>query len=175
MLTARDFAPSNEKCRQIIEHLRWGVMCIFCESKRVVRRGKDKKGFQRWLCTACGRSFNARTGTVFARSRLKLWEWFYLIKEHAAGRTIYSIAADLQRPYNTVYYSIQKLKRDLLARQIATKLKGEIEIDESYVTAGQKGSKELKRRPRRRGGTKIKGRGGLKAGKTPILAITQRA
>lgn len=40
---------------------------------------------------------------------------------------------------------------DVLAKKIVTKLKGKIEIDESYVSAGQKGTKCEHRAPRKRG------------------------
>jgi len=176
MLSARDFAPSDEKCIEIIQELRWkkGVRCVFCGSELAVRRGRDKKGFQRYLCRDCGRSFNDRTKTVFDGSRLKPWEWFYMIKEHSANRSIYSIALDLGRPYNTIYYSIKKVKEDLLATEIALKMGGNVEMDETYMTAGEKGDKELSRAPRKRGGTRKRGRGGLKEGKIPVVAVTER-
>jgi transposase-like protein len=76
MLSARDFAPSDKRCVEIIQKLRWKdrVKCVFCASKSVVKRGKDKKGFQRYLCRTCGRSFNDKTKTIFDKSRLELWE-----------------------------------------------------------------------------------------------------
>ena len=176
MFSARDFWPSDGKCIEIIQELRWkrGVRCVFCGSKLVVKRGRDKKGFQRYLCRNCGRSFNDRAKTVFDGSRLKPWEWFYMIKEHSANRSIYSIALDLDRPYNTIYYSLKKMKEDLLAKEIALKLKGSVEMDETYITAGEKGSKELSRAPRKRGGTRKRGRGGLKEGKIPVVVVTER-
>jgi len=56
MLSARDFAPSDEKCIEMIQELRWkeGVKCVFCGSELVVRRGRDKKGFQRYLAETVG-------------------------------------------------------------------------------------------------------------------------
>ena len=168
--------PSDEKCREIIQKLRWkeGVRCVFCESKAVVKRGKDKKGFQRYLCKECKRTFNDRTKTIFDKSKLAIWEWFYIIKEHSAGRSIYSIAMDLGRKYEHVWKATKKIKQDLLAKQIASKLKGNVEMDETYLTAGEKGNRRLSRKPRKRGETGIKGRGGLKEGKIPIIAITER-
>jgi len=151
MLSARDFAPSDGKCIEMIRELRW---------KKGVRRG-----FQSYLCRNCGGSFNDRAKTVFDGSRLKPWEWFYMIKEHSANRSIYSIALELDRPYNTIYYSLKKMEEDLLAKEITLKLKESVEMDETYITAGEKGSKELSRAPRKRGGTLKRGRGGLKEGK----------
>ena len=48
---------------------------------------------------------------------------------------------------------------DVLAKKIVTKLKEKIEIDESYVSAGQKGTKCEHRAPRKRG---LKLRGNLR-------------
>lgn len=35
--------------------------CPWCSSTHVVRKGHDRDGGQRWLCTSCGRTFNMRT------------------------------------------------------------------------------------------------------------------
>lgn len=44
-----------------------------------------------------------------------------------------------------MYYSIKKVKEDLLAKEIALKLRGKVEVDETYITAGEKGNKKLSR------------------------------
>jgi len=123
-LRAREFAPSYEECRALIEKARWrkGVKCPFCSSTAVVRCGMDERGFQRYLCKDCGRRFNARTGTMFDGSKLEIWEWFYLMGGLVDGRSIRSIANDLRRPYNTVYRAAKKAKKSALAKEIATML-----------------------------------------------------
>lgn len=85
-----------------------------------------------------------------------------------------SIALDLEKPYWTIWRNAKKLKEDLLAKKLRKKLSGNVEMDETYITAGEKGSKKLPRAPRKRGGTKKRGRGGLKEGKTPIIVLTER-
>jgi transposase-like protein len=175
LLTVRDFAPSEEKCLEVIRKLRWGrgVVCPYCNSSSIHRFGKNPKGLQRYRCKTCTKLFTDLSKTIFERTRLKLWQWFYLIKE-SQTRSLHSIALDLEKPYWTIWRNAKKLKEDLLAKKLKKKLRGSIEIDETYITVGEKGSKKLSRAPRQRGGTKIKGRGGLKEGKMPILVITQR-
>ncbi len=143
MLSAKDFAPPDEKCISIIQKLRWkdGVRCIYCDSGVVVKKGKDKRGFQRYLCRGCGRSFNDGTNTIFDKSKLEIWEWFYLIKE-SRSRSLYSIALDLGRKYEHVWRNAKKMKEYLLAKKIASKLRGDVEVDETYVTAGEKGKRQ---------------------------------
>jgi transposase-like protein len=48
------------------------VHCIYCESERVVKNGKDEAAgqvIQTDRCNDCGRRFNERSGTVMARLR----------------------------------------------------------------------------------------------------------
>jgi transposase-like protein len=47
--------------------------CLKCQSEQVVKNGKitlqDRTYVQKYLCKACGRQFNERTGTPMARLR----------------------------------------------------------------------------------------------------------
>lgn len=47
--------------------------CLYCQSEQVVRNGRitlqDHTSVQKYLCKACGRQFNDRTGTPMARLR----------------------------------------------------------------------------------------------------------
>jgi transposase-like protein len=46
--------------------------CVYCESKRVVKNGKDEavgQIIQRYRCNDCGRRFNERSSTPMARLR----------------------------------------------------------------------------------------------------------
>ena len=91
-----------------------------------------KKGFQRYLCKNCRRSFNGRTATILDKSKFGMWEWFYLIKE-SQMRSLYSIAIDLGGKYEHVWRNAKKL---------AAKLRGSVEMDETYITVGEKGNKK---------------------------------
>jgi transposase-like protein len=45
------------------------MSCIYCESRTVVKNGKGQsigEIIQRYLCNACGRRFNERSGTPIA-------------------------------------------------------------------------------------------------------------
>lgn len=48
------------------------IKCGYCESERVVKNGKGQTNtqiIQRYLCNACGKRFNERSGTPMARLR----------------------------------------------------------------------------------------------------------
>lgn len=56
-----------------------GSACPFCGSPDF-RRGGTDNGRQRYRCLACGRTFNALTGTVLSKTRKRqaAWEGFVL-------------------------------------------------------------------------------------------------
>jgi transposase-like protein len=49
------------------------MLCLYCQSEQVAKNGKitlqDRTPVQKYLCKACGRQFNERTGTPMARLR----------------------------------------------------------------------------------------------------------
>lgn len=51
------------------------VLCPHCGSERVVRKGHDADGSQRWLCKGCGRTFRDEPDTIITRSKLKPAVW----------------------------------------------------------------------------------------------------
>ena len=42
--------------------------CPRCGCGGAVRKGRDRKGRQRWLCRGCGRTFSSATSSVLAMS-----------------------------------------------------------------------------------------------------------
>lgn len=68
---------------------------------------------------------------------------------------------------------IRDLMTDQLAEKLMAELEGEIEIDETYTSAGQKGTKCEKRPPRKQG-LKLRGRGTYGKDKPPVLSLVER-
>ena len=59
--------------------------------------------YQRYLCKNCGRTFNDKTGTIFAHSKLSLKEWYFTIYVFLRFNTsIRQIEAELDLSYRTV-------------------------------------------------------------------------
>ena len=154
---AGDFMPEEEKCAKVLRELRWwkGVECPYCLSKHVVKNGKWK-GRQRYLCKTCERYFNDLTGTVFEGSKIDLREFIYAAKRLLEKESMNQISKELGRTFPTVM-RVRDLISDRLAKKLVGKLSGEVEIDETYVSAGQKGTNCAHRAPRKRG---LKLRGG---------------
>ena len=171
---AGDFMPTEERCAEVLRKLRWkdGVRCPRCNSKNVVKYGKWEEYFQKYKCKDCPCYFNDLTGTIFERSKIDIREFIYAAKRLLEKGSMNQISKELGRTYEAVM-RVRNLMSDVLAKKLVYKLKGEVEIDETYVSAGQKGTKCAQRAPRKRG-LKLRGRGTYEKDKPPIVALVER-
>ena len=171
---AGDFMPTEERCAEVLKEMRWkmGVRCPRCHSKRVKRHGKCRKYYDRYLCRECGRTFNDLTGTVFEGAKIEVREFVYAAKRLLERESMNQTSKELGRCFRTVM-RVRDLMSDVLAKKLVKKLEDEVEVDETYVSAGQKGTKCTHREPRKRG-LKRRGRGTYDKDKPPIVALVQR-
>lgn len=69
----------DAKCYQTIRQLRWadGVHCQGCDSREVIKRGKDDTQLhrQRYQCKGCEFHFDDLTGSIFAGHHQPLRSW----------------------------------------------------------------------------------------------------
>ena len=101
-------------------------------------------------------------------SRLPLRVWFFTAFMMQSKVSVRELAKDLRLPYNTMFSVVRKLRENLYLTASTMKLRGIVELDEVYVTAGFKGKKGFRRRSRLRG-LKRRGRGTYAVDKPPIL------
>ena len=130
---------SESAAADLLEQVRWrdGVECPRCRSDLTVRNGSYRV-YQRYLCKNCGRTFNDKTGTIFAHSKLTLKEWYFAIYVFLRfNASLRQIEAELDLSYRTVRRRVERFARALDAPAI--RLSGPVEIDEVYVSAGLKG------------------------------------
>ena len=138
------FMPDERECLDTLRSFRWPgskPVCVRCCSDQVVRRGFDKAGYQRYLCKACNAWFGDKIGTVFEGSKISLRVWFMLAFLMQYKISILEASKTLAMPYKTVYYMAERLRGSIYARKIVQKLRGTVEMDELYLTAGLKGKK----------------------------------
>jgi transposase-like protein len=67
--------------------------CPLCHHGRVVRKGHDGDGSQRWLCKGCGRTFGRKTLRVIAQSKLGEGTWTAYAEGMADGLSLRELAA----------------------------------------------------------------------------------
>jgi len=145
---------TEAKCLAFLEHMRWpdGVKCLSCESQKITaitakgkknrktgQRGPDRELYQ---CNDCRFQFTATTGTVYHDTHLPLSKWFLaiaLITESKKGISANQISRALGVQYRTAWYLAHRIRKAMVEAN-PPKLKGTVEVDETYVGGKQRGN-----------------------------------
>lgn len=128
---------TEEACREYLFALRWS------EGFRCFRCGTDKAwplASGRWQCAGCGHQVSVTAGTVFQDTRTPLTEWFramWWITCQENGVSALSLQQALGwGSYQTAWTCLHKLRRAMV-RPGRERLKGIVEVDESYWGAAE--------------------------------------
>lgn len=165
----RTLSEQADSARLIAERLGTPTACAHCLNSEVVRHGYSA-GHQRFLCKACGRTFQALTSTPVLRlgDREK---WLAYAECMSRGMTIRATA-------KAVGLSVARAFRwrhrflGLLSEQRPTGLTGVVEADETVFRRSFKGQRKgLPRAAKKRGGPAPKGQEGERVS---VLVAMQR-
>lgn len=143
--------------------------CPHCQSTKVQKWG-HANDLRRYMCRSCKVTFNALTGTPLAQlHKRELWD------AHAQalndGISLRRVSARVGIGLETAFrwrHRFLKSPKTLKPE----KLSGLVEADETYFLQSSKGSRELKRAPRKRGGKATKP--GLSDEQVPVLIARDR-
>lgn len=124
--------PDEKSSIKYLEMLRWknGVVSPFDKTSKVYKCKNNK-----YRCKNTGKYFDAKTGTVFANTKLPLRYWFYamfLFLAHKRGVSSCQLARDLGITQKTAWNMLHKI-RSYMSVFNNGELSGEIEIDETFV------------------------------------------
>src|SRR4051794_24042845 len=154
--------PDQETARVYLESRLWpnGVRCPVCGTgdRITIRKG----GFYR--CNQCKEDFTVRTGTIFERSHVPLHKWvyaMYLVVTARKGISSMQLAKEIGVTQKTAWFILGRL-REACGDKL-DKLRGIVEIDETYI-GGKNASKHENK--------KLDGRGAI--GKTAVLGMRER-
>ncbi|RJT07172.1 IS1595 family transposase [Halococcus sp. IIIV-5B] len=167
-----DVFDSESLAADLLEQVRWrgGVECPRCRSDLTVKNGSYGQ-FQRCLCKNCGRTFNDKTGMIFAHSKIALRKWLFSIYAFLRFNTsLQQLQREIDVTYKTVHQRVQRSHEALDAPVLD--LVGPIEIDELYVSAGLKGRE--RDGPSRSRGLSTRGRGTYEGDKPPVFTLVDR-
>jgi transposase-like protein len=124
---------TGEQCREYLFQLRYpeGFKCPKCGGEKAWRTGRGK-----YQCQTCRKDTSVLTGTIFqdTHTPLTIWFraiWYVVAQKHGAS------ALNLRRilglgSYQTARTMLYKL-RCAMIRPGREKLKGRVEIDETYI------------------------------------------
>lgn len=164
----RAFA-TDEQCALALAKLRWpkGFVCPNCGHDD----GQHLSTRRLIQCRLCRHQTSVTAGTMFHKTHLPLTCWFRIIYEVAqdkGGASATRLAAQLRRPYKTIWHVLQKVRHAMGRRDEGISLAGLIEMDEAKLgPEARRPSKEAKnggeRQPRKKLG-----------GANPSIAVNAR-
>lgn len=134
----RRFADETA-CREYLFSLRWpkGFICPSCGAGNAWKTGRGL-----WLCQGCSRQISVTRGTIFQDSHLPLTVWFramWYVTSQKNGMSAVGLQRVLGlRSYKVAWALLHKLRRAMV-RPGREKLRGLVEVDETYWGAREKG------------------------------------
>src|SRR6266513_4518612 len=141
---------TEEACQRYLAACRWpdGFTCPRCRHERAYELVNQR----RQQCCKCRYQVSLTSGTILHRTKIPLTYWFwavYLMTTDKRGVSALLLQRQLGLTcYETAWMMLHKLRRAMVnaARE---PLRGEVEVDETWVggeQAGLRGSRQLKGR-----------------------------
>jgi transposase-like protein len=130
---------TEEKCRAILEELRWpdGTRCPRCNGVKTSRiHARDQ-----FDCDTCRHQFSVTSGTIWHDTHLPLRKWFiaiYLTVESKKGMSANQMKRVLGVSYKTAWYLCHRI-RAAMTELDPTPLKGTVECDETFIGGRMRG------------------------------------
>lgn len=159
--------PDEESARKHFEKLRWGdsVQCPHCNSTDI-HECKNHRPMP-YRCRKCRKHFSVRTGTVLEESRLPLQKWIlavYMIALSRKGISSVQMAKQLGVTQKTAWFLAQRIREAWKFNHDDDKLRGEVEVDETFIGGKEKNKHASKKRNQGRGSS----------GKEIVVGVIQR-
>ncbi len=146
--------------------------CPHCGGKNVYKRGKQK-GVQMYRCNECKRWYSETTGTPLYDIKLKR-KWQSYLRCMEEGKPIKKIASELGISIQTSFDWRHKILSSL-EQYAPGDLTSEVECDELELPVNNKGSKNLERKPRKRGSDFKRNQGESEITTVQVLTAVERS
>jgi hypothetical protein len=138
----REAYGTEEKCRGIVEKLRWptGFLCPICGSCE----GRWLSTRPKIQCRACRHQVSLTAGTIFHATKLPLTTWFlgmWLIATAKNGISSVELGRRLGIKQTNAWSLKQKIMHVMAGRDDAKPLDGRVEMDDAYLGGHRPGKR----------------------------------
>lgn len=114
------------QCYDILRTTRWedGVICTICESKEVVKNGKDpvQKECQHYKCKSCGAFFDDVTDTIFSGSHQGIHRWITVLYLMNLNVSMLQIASELDVSEETAQNMCATIREGVVKKSLILSL-----------------------------------------------------
>ena len=119
------------------------VPCPRCGCDRVVKRGLDSQGNQRYLCHGCGRTFTTKTKKVFSTTKLDKSTWIAFAQCHVDMLPLRESAQRCGVSLKTAFFMRHRILEAISQNMPAFRSScGDgMELDECYIRESFKGNR----------------------------------
>lgn len=134
--------PDEKFAMDVFRNIHWvnGVYCPKCKSFEIKKKGKQGR-VNRYSCKSCKNNFSDFSETIFYKSRVSMGAMLYILL-NMNNKSIKQISEELNYNRSTISRIANIFRENLLKKHDNPKLENEVEIDEMYVSAGNKGIKK---------------------------------
>jgi transposase-like protein len=149
-------AQSEEKARAFVESIIWpnGPTCPHCQSTDVYRMipkaGSKKPGRPGLLrCRGCSKQFTVTVGTIFEGSHIPLNKWLmgvHFMTASKKGISAHQLHRMLGITYKAAWFMAHRIRYAMKEGPLSMKLRGKVEVDETYVGGRQENRSNAMRR-----------------------------
>ena len=160
------YFSDKDRALDYMVSLRWsnGVTCPHCQCKE----HSFLKTRRIWKCKGCRKQFSVKVGTLMEDSALGLDKWLcaiWLVANAKNGISSYEVHRALGVTQKTAWFLLHRIR---MAMRTGTfeKMKGDVEIDETYIGGKARNMHASKKKE------KIKGGGAV--GKAIVLGLLER-
>ena len=166
LVEAIRYFSDPDKCLNFLVPLLWpdGITCPRCESANHSFISTRRL----WKCKGCKKQFSVKVGTIMEDSPLGLDKWLtgmWLITNAKNGISSHEVGRAIGITQKSAWFLLHRIR---LAMQNGTfgKLKGEVEVDETFIGGKARNMHKDKR------AEKIHGRGAT--GKAIVIGVLER-
>lgn len=143
------------KMEDIYNKLSNNYKCPHCGSNKICKNGFLHNKYQQFKCHNCNKNYSIRTNTIFCKSKKNIQLWQEYIELFSQGLSLRKIVEKMDNSISlpTAFYWRHKILKVLsnINDNKDNKLKGIVEVDETFFEESQKGSRKMTRKPRKRG------------------------